>query len=82
MKSWSRTEASAGISDVFDAALSSGPQKVERHDGEPVAIFAESDWNRLVTAYQAVSDLVLNAPIEEGDLPERRPAKGTTREMF
>ena len=82
MKSWSITEARAKISEVFDAALLSGPQKIERRDSEPVVIVSESDWNRLVTEYRTVSDLVLNAPFEEGDLPERRPARVPTSDLF
>ena len=82
MRSWSITEARAKISDVFDAALTAGPQKIERRDSEPVVIVAESDWNRLVTEYQTVADLVLNAPIAEGDMRERQPARVITREPF
>jgi len=82
MRSWSITEARAKISDVFDAALTAGPQKIERRDSEPVVIVAESDWNRLVTEYQTVADLVLNAPIAEEDRPERQPARVITREPF
>ena len=32
MKSWSITQARANISDVFDAALTAGPQRIERRD--------------------------------------------------
>jgi hypothetical protein len=82
MRSWSITEARARISDVFDAALTAGPQRIERRDSEPVVVVAESDWKRLVTEYRSVADLVLNAPIEEGDLPERRPARTIAGESF
>jgi PHD/YefM family antitoxin component YafN of YafNO toxin-antitoxin module len=82
MRSWSITEARAKISDVFDAALTEGPQKIERRDSEPVVIVAESDWNRLVTEYQTVADLILIAPIEEEDMPVRQPARVITRELF
>jgi antitoxin Phd len=81
MRSWSITEARARISEVFDAALASGPQKIERRDSEPVVVVAESDWNRLVAEFRTVADFVLNAPFEEGDLPERRPARATTRDI-
>jgi len=82
VRSWSITEARAKISDVFDAALTAGPQKIERRGSEPVVIVAESDWNRLVTEYQTVADLVLNAPIEKEDMPEHQPSRVITRELF
>jgi antitoxin Phd len=82
MRSWSITEARANISDVFDAALSSGPQKIERRDSEPVVMVAESDWKRLVAEYPTVADLILKSPIEAADLPERRPARVIKDERF
>ena len=81
MKSWSITDARANISDVFDAALTSGPQKIERRDSEPVVMIAESDWKRLVAEYPTVADLISNSPIEADDLPERRPAR-VIRDVF
>ena len=82
MKSWSIAEAEAIMSDVFDAALVSGPQKIERFGSSSVVIVAESDWNRLFSEYRTFSDLVLEAPIEVGDLPKRRPARVIGEEMF
>jgi hypothetical protein len=75
MKSWSITQARANISDVFDAALTAGPQKIERRDSEPVVMIAESDWKRLVLEFEGFADFVLNSPLEPEDLPERRPAR-------
>ncbi len=82
MKTWSITDARANISDVFDAALRSGPQKIERRDSEPVIMVAESDWNRLVAEYPTVADLILNSPIAIDDVPERRPARTTKGDLF
>lgn len=41
MRTWSITDARANISNVFDEALKSGPQKIERRDSEPVVMVAE-----------------------------------------
>ena len=82
MKCWSITDARANISDVFDAALNSGPQKIERRDSEPVVMIAESDWKRLVAEYPTVADLILNSPIEADDLPKRRPARAIEGDFF
>jgi len=78
MRTWSITEARANISDVFDAALRNGPQRIERRDSEPVVMVAESDWKQLVAAYPTMADLVLQSPIEDDDLPQRVPARVTT----
>lgn len=82
MQTWSITQAGTRISDVFDAALTSGPQKIERRDSGPVVMIAESDWRRLVAEYPTVAELILNAPIEDGDLPVRRPARVITHDLF
>jgi antitoxin Phd len=75
MRSWSITEARARISEVVDAALGDGPQRIERRDSEPVVVVAESVWKRLEAEYPSFADLVLNFPLEEEDLPKRRPAR-------
>jgi hypothetical protein len=80
MRSWSITKARARFSDVFDAALKVGPQKIERRDSEPVVMIAESDWKRLAAEYPTMADLVLNSPIEDDDLPKRNPARALTRD--
>jgi antitoxin Phd len=75
MKSWSITEARTHIADVFDEALRNGPQRIERRDSEPVIVVAETIWRRLESEYPSFADLILNAPVEEEDLPGRRPAR-------
>ena len=82
MRTWTITEARANISNVFDQAIKDGPQRIERRDSEPVVMVAESDWKRLTAEYPTMADLILNSPIEEGDLPERRPARAITRDLF
>jgi hypothetical protein len=75
MKSWSITQARANVSDIFDAALTTGPHRIERRDGESVVMIAESDWSRLVGEFEGFADFVLNSPLAPEDLPERRPAR-------
>ena len=75
MKTWSITEARANFSRVFDEALKYGPQRIARRDSEPIVMVAESDWKRLAAEYPTIADLILNAPFEPDDLPERRPAR-------
>ncbi|RAI41680.1 type II toxin-antitoxin system Phd/YefM family antitoxin [Rhodoplanes roseus] len=75
MKSWSMADAAADISAVIDAALTDGPQRIERRDAEPVVVLADSAWMRLVADYPTMADLVTRAPIDADDLPDRRPAR-------
>jgi len=82
MRTWSISDARANISSVFDEALKNGPQKIERRDSEPVVMVAESDWNRLIAEYPTIAELILNAPIESDDLPDRRPARSITKDLF
>jgi antitoxin Phd len=79
MKSWSITQARARIADVVDAALTSGPQKIERRDSEPVVVISESVWKRIAADYPSFADLVLNAPLDDEDLPTRKPARVLTQ---
>lgn len=81
MRSWSVTEARAKISEVFDDALTKGPQRIERRDSEPVVVVAESVWKRFEAEYPSFADLVLNAPLDEEDLPKRRPARVLTSDQ-
>jgi hypothetical protein len=82
MRSWSITEARAYISGVFDAALKSGPQKIERRDSEPVVMIAESDWKRLVAEYPTMAELVLKSPVEDDDGPKRRRPRAVAKSYF
>jgi len=75
MRSWSISEARSRISDVFDAALSEGPQKIERREQSAVVVISESAWKTIEGDYADFADLILSAPIEEGDLPVRQPAR-------
>lgn len=75
MRSWSISEARARISEVFDAALTGGPQRIERRDQDAVVVIPEAIWDTIVGNYSDIADLVLNAPLEDGDVPPRRPAR-------
>ncbi|MBX3570896.1 MAG: type II toxin-antitoxin system Phd/YefM family antitoxin [Mesorhizobium sp.] len=75
MRSWSISEARARISEVFDAALTDGPQRIERRDRDAVVVIPEAIWDTIEGNYADIADLVLGAPLEEGDLLPRRPAR-------
>jgi len=57
MRSWSITQARTHISELSEAALTTGPQKIERRDHESVVLLSQSDSRRLVTEYPTMADL-------------------------
>lgn len=75
MRLWTISEARSRISEVFDAALSEGPQKIERREQDAVVVISESVWKTIENDYGDFADLILSAPVEEGDLPVRQPAR-------
>lgn len=81
MRSWSITQARANISELFEAALTTGPQKIERRDHESVVLLSQADWLRLVTEYPTVADLILDFPADETDLPEWTPARAISQDL-
>ena len=81
MRSWSITQARAHISELFEAAMTTGPQKIERRDHESVVVLSQADWRRLVTEYPTVADLILDFPADEKDLPERAPARAISQDL-
>jgi prevent-host-death family protein len=75
MRSWTITEARSRISEVFDAALKSGPQRIERRESDAVVVISAALWRSIEGDYADFADVVLNAPLEDADLPDRRPAR-------
>jgi len=79
VKSWSISEARTNIAAVFDSALTDGPQRIERRDRQSVVMVSEALWRRMEADYPSFADVVLGAPLEVDDLPERRPARVLSR---
>lgn len=75
MRSWSISEARSRMSEVFDAVLREGPQRIERRDQDAVVVVSEAVWKTLESDYADIADLVLSAPLDDTDLPVRRPAR-------
>lgn len=75
MRNWSISEARSRISEVFDAALTSGPQRIERRDNNAVVVVPEAVWKAIESDYADIADLVLSAPLDDADLPSRAPAR-------
>ena len=81
MRSWSITQAQANISELFEAALRTGPQKIERRDNESAVLLSEADWRRLVTEYPTVAELILDFSADATDLPERGAARAIAQDL-
>ena len=81
MRSWSITQARAHMSELFEAALTTDPQMVERRDNESVVILSQADWRRLITEYPAVAELILDFPVDDMDLPGRAQARVLSQDI-
>jgi antitoxin Phd len=46
MRTWQLQTARSRFSELFDAALGSGPQRVTRHGRQAVVIVSEEEWAR------------------------------------
>jgi hypothetical protein len=75
MRSWSISEARSRISEVFDAALNSGPQRIERRDSDAVVVIPEEVWKTIQGSYSDIADLVLHAPLDDSDIRPRQSAR-------
>ena len=61
MRSWSISEARSRIADLFEAALSEGPQKIERREQDAVVVISASAWRTIENEYADFADLILSA---------------------
>lgn len=77
MRTWQLQTARSRFSELFDAALGSGPQRVTRHGRQAVVIVSEEEWARRAepTAGPNLGDLLAECPVEIEDLRPRRPAR-------
>ena len=65
-KSWQLQEAKAKFSEVFELALTSGPQYVTRRNRDEVVISKRSEFERTKSHRPHIVDLLLAAPKTPG----------------
>jgi prevent-host-death family protein len=65
-------EAKATLSAVIDAAREGEPTVVTRHGRREAVILSFEEWERL-SHVPSFGRLLMAAPLEGGDLPEREP---------
>jgi prevent-host-death family protein len=73
-------DAKAGLSAVVDAAVAGEPSVITRH-GEPEAVIISfAEWQRL-SRVPSFAQLLMSAPLEEGDIAERSPMEPRSLEF-
>jgi len=61
-KPWQLQEAKAKFSEVFDLAITAGPQYVTRRNRDEVVVVQRSEFERMRTQRPHIADLLLAAP--------------------
>jgi antitoxin Phd len=64
-------DAKASLSSVVDQAARGKPSVITRHGKPEAVVLGFSDWERL-SRVPSFGRLLMSAPLEPGDLPERR----------
>lgn len=76
MRTWQLQTARGRFSELFDAALGDGPQRITRHGRQAVVIVAEDEWNRRAAAAEdGFGKFLATFPEEAGELRPRHPAR-------
>lgn len=74
MKEIQLKEAKATLSRVVDEAVAGEPSVITRHGKKEAVIIGFDEYQRLSRA-PSLGWLIANSPLEEDDLPARRPAR-------
>jgi prevent-host-death family protein len=64
-------DAKATLSAVVDEAVQGEPSIITRHGKREAVIVSFAEWEKM-SNIPSFGRLLMSAPIEEGDLPERR----------
>ena len=63
-------DAKATLSSVVDEAVSGNPSIITRHGKRQAVVVAFAEWERM-SHVPSFGRLLMSAPVEAGDLPER-----------
>ncbi len=76
MRNWQLLTARGRISELVDAALGDGPQRITRHGRQAVVVVAEEEWNRrLAAGDNGFGSFLASFPKDAGEARPRRPAR-------
>lgn len=81
MKEIQLKKAKATFSHVVDEAVAGEPAIITRHGKREAVVISYDEYERL-SRIPSLGWLLTNSPIEEGDLPERRPARALRDPAF
>ncbi len=79
-KTWSIADAKAHFSEVFDLALTDGPQTITRRGKPAVVMVAADEWERGAKPEESFVEFLNNAPLRDSGLVIERE-KGGFREL-
>ena len=74
MKEIQLKDAKATLSHVLDEAVAGKPAIITRHGRREGVIISYGEYERL-SRKPSLGWLLANSPLEEGDLPKRKPAR-------
>jgi prevent-host-death family protein len=81
MKEIQLRDAKATLSRVIDAAVAGEPAVITRHGKKEAVVISYDEYQRL-SRVPSLGWLIANSPLEDGDLPTRRPARSLRGSSF
>ena len=81
MKEIQLKDAKATLSHVLDDAVAGKPAIITRHGKREGVLLSYADYEKL-SRKPSLGWLLVNSPLEAGDLPERKPARALRRDSF
>ena len=81
MKEIQLRDAKATLSSVIDRAVAGDGSIVTRHGKKQAVIISYEDYCRL-SKVPSFGWLLTHSPLEEGDIPERKPARTLANEQI
>jgi antitoxin Phd len=81
MKEIQLKDAKATLSAVIDQALTGNGSIITRHGRKEAVVISYEDYRRLAEI-PSFGWLLTHSPLEEGDIPERKPARILKDDIF
>jgi antitoxin Phd len=75
-------DAKAKLSAVIDEAMNGNGTIITRHGRKDAVVISFKEFERLSRAVPSFAWLLTHSPLEEGDLPERKPARALRDPQF
>jgi prevent-host-death family protein len=82
MRTWPLQEARSHLRELFDNALTKGPQRITRHGRQAVVVISAEEWEHRTQPRRSFGELLTSCPLEDDDLPPRVPSRAARRTLF